>query len=102
MALDSNDAAATATVNHYTANPTLGTTVGTINTVRLATPVAIPASFAGVVEDAGKELLPWNNNSILDKPVTLRGTSEQLVVNFAGAALVAGQTHAFRVVWIEE
>jgi len=40
--------------------------------------------------------------SVLAQPVTLRGIAQQLVLNFAGAALVAGQTHAYCVVWTEE
>lgn len=100
--LDSTDAAATANVGHWTTNPTLGTLVGNTNIVRIATPVAVPATFAGIVEDAGKELMPWMANSLLDKPVTLRGVAQALAVHFAGAALVAGQTHAYRVVWTED
>ena len=99
--LDSNDSAS-ATVTHYTANPTLGSTVGTISTVRVASPAAVPGSFAGVVSDAGFEMLHWMQNSMMDKPITLRGTAQQVAVNFAGAALVSGQTHAYTVVWIEE
>lgn len=102
--LDSANAAATANrVGHFTANPgALGTAVGTINTVRVASPVAIPATFAGVKEDAGIEMFGWMNNSLLDQPITLRGVAQCLAINFNGAALVAGQTHAYTVVWIEE
>jgi hypothetical protein len=99
---DSADGAATANVGHWTTNPTLGTAVGNTNIVRIATPVATPASFAGIVEDAGKELLPWYANSLLDKPIVLRGVAQALAVHFGGLSLVAGQTHAYRVVWIEE
>lgn len=100
---DSNDASATATVQHYTANPTgLGTAVGTISTIRVASPVAVPGSFAGIVNDAGVELLHWQSNTHLDKPVVLRGNTQVLAVNFNGAALVSGQTHAYTVVWTEE
>jgi len=101
--LDSNNPAGTATVNHYTANPgALGTAVGTLNTVRIASPAAVPASFAGVVQDAGYELLPTMRNGFGVQPVTLRGIAEQLAVNFNGAALVSGQTHAYTIVWSEE
>lgn len=100
---DSTDAAATATVGHYTANPGgLGTLVGTVNTKRVASPVAVPATFAGVKEDAGVEMLDQMANSLLDKPVTLSGTGQGLCLNFNGAALVAGQTHAYQIVWTEE
>lgn len=101
--LDSNDAAATAVCGHYTANPgALGTAVGTINTVRVASPVLVPATFAGVVQDSGYELLPWYDRTLIDKAVTLRGIAQQLAINFNGAALVAGQIHNYRIVWMEE
>lgn len=101
--LDASDTAATAVCGHYTANPgALGTAVGTLNTLRVASPAAIPASFAGVKEDAGVEMLGWFNSSMLDRPVVLRGVAQNLVVNFAGVALVAGQTHAYNIIWTEE
>lgn len=100
---DSADAAATAVAGHWTANPAaLGAVVGTLNTIRVASPVAIPASFAGIVQIAGYELIQASEASLLDKFITLRGIAQQLAINFAGVALVAGQTHAYRVVWIEE
>ncbi len=100
---DSLDAAATANVGHWiTSVPTEGTLVGNTNIIRLATPVAIPVTWAGIVEDAGKELLPWMSNSLLDKPITLRGVTQVLAVHFSRQALVPGQTHAWRVVWIED
>lgn len=99
---DSNDVA-TAVAGHYTANPVaLGAAVGTVSTRRVASPAPVPASFAGVREDAGQELLFWGGVTDLDKRVTLRGTAQILVLNFAGAALVAGQTHAYTIVWTEE
>lgn len=99
--LDSNNTA-TAVCGHYTANPTMGVTVGTLATMRVASPVLLPATFAGIVQDAGYEMLYWMQNSLLDQPVVLRGTAQQLVLNFAGAALVAGQVHTYSVVWMEE
>lgn len=99
--LDSNNTA-TAAVIHYTANPTINNTVGTINTIRVGTPAAIPATWAGITDKAKVELLDWMSNSILDQPVTLRGTAQQLAINFNGVALVAGQTHTYTVVWMEE
>lgn len=102
VSFDSTDPAATANVGHYTANPTEGTLTGNTNIMRVASPVAVPGSFAGIVEDAGKEMVPWILNSLLDKPITLRSTQEGVVVHFARAALVAGQTHAYHIVWTEE
>jgi len=101
--LDANDAAATATVGHYTANPGgLGTAVGTIRTERWASPAAVPASFAGVVTDAGFDFLNGPSAYDLPRAITLRGAAQVLVVNFNGAALVAGQTHAYSIGWTEE
>ena len=102
VASDSNDSAS-ATAGHYTANATaLGTTVGTIRTVRIASPVAVPGSFAGVSIIAGADLLELGSGANLQKPIVLRGTAQGLCLNFAGAALVAGQTHAYTIVWTEE
>jgi hypothetical protein len=102
--LDSANLASTVNrVGHFTANPgALGTAVGTINQVRVASPAAVPGSFAGVKEVADLEMLPWYQNSKLDQLLTLRGVAQCLAINFAGAALVAGQTHTYRLVWIEE
>lgn len=101
--LDSGNPAATAVVRHYTANPAgLGTLLGTICTVKRSSPVLTPASFAGIVEDAALEMLYWNTYPGVFQPVTLRAATEILAVNFAGAALVAGQIHYYTVVWTEE
>lgn len=102
--LDSASGATTANrVGHFTANPgALGAAVGTLTTRRLASPAAVPASFAGVVQDAGYELLAPVQQPVLIQPVTLRGVAQCLALNFNGAALVAGQTHAYSLTWIEE
>jgi len=99
---DSTDVA-TATVGHYTANPgALGTSAGNLNIMRVASPAAIPASFAGVVTDAGFDMLPAVPQAILDKMITLNGNTQGVVLNFNSVALVAGQTHAYQVIWTEE
>lgn len=101
--MDSTDTGATATVQHYTANAaSLGAAAGTINTVRVATPAAIPATWAGITQNAGYELIPAGNTSKLDKFPVLRGTAQGLCINFNSVALVAGQTHAYTLVWTEE
>lgn len=91
-------------VGHFTANPgALGAAVGTIVTKRVGSPVAVPGSFAGVMNDAGVDLLNYNNKGRpLNQHVTLRGVAETLALNFNGAALVAGQTHAYTITWTEE
>lgn len=100
---DSVDAAATAMVGNYTAKPTvLGQALGTINTVRTVLSAAAPTAFAAGVEEAGQEMIPWPNASIMDKLLTLNNVNESLVINLNGAAVFAGQTHTFRIVWTEE
>lgn len=99
--LDSSDAAATATVSHLTTTANSpGTSVGTLTTKSVASPVVTPASFAGIVEDADKEMLPVINGQT--KAVTLRGVAEGLAINFNAAALVSGQIHTYNVIWTEE
>ncbi len=98
---DSNDPVANATVAHYTANAsTLGTATGNVNIIRVASPVLIPATWAGITNNAGYELLPMIDGML--KPITLRGNTQVLACNFAGVANVAGQTNGYRIVWTEE
>jgi len=79
---DSTDAAASATLLAYTANPgALGAAVGTIR--RTHVPVDAPASVVGKVaiifEFADK-----------GRPLTLRGVAEQLAVNLNGVTVTGG------------
>lgn len=100
---DSAFPTATAVVGHYTANPGgLGAAVGTINTLRVASPVLVGGSFAGVVRDAGIETLPIDPATGLVLPVALRGIAETLAISLGGAALISGQVHTYTVVWTEE
>jgi hypothetical protein len=82
---DSTNAAATATIKAYTANPgTLGTTVGTIRSSKLLFNLAAPTagSESGrLIEDFG------------DRPtqaVVLRGVAQVLAVNLAGVTVAGG------------
>jgi len=105
VSLDSTDGiSSTATnVGHYTANASaLGAAIGTLITKRVASPVLVPGSFAGVMPDAGIDLIASLVSNGLNKPITLSGTGQGLCLNFGGAALVAGQVHAYNIVWTEE
>jgi hypothetical protein len=74
-----------------------------VNTLKVASPVLVPATFAGIVQQAEVELLPSvGNTSGLPQPITLNGVAEGLCVNFNGAALVSGQIHNYNIVWTEE
>jgi hypothetical protein len=105
---DSNDTPTANRVGHFTANPgALGATVGTVHTCRVGTPAAIPATWAamGPQNGEGVEMIPGSGvtvDSHRRKTITLRGAAQCLAINFAGAALVAGQTHAYTVVWAED
>lgn len=102
VAFDSTNAGATATIGHYTANAaSLGTAVGTMHTMRVASPLAVPGSFGGVRENAGIDMMMARPDQLMQE-IVLSGTGQGLCINFNGAALVAGQTHAYTVVWTEE
>lgn len=88
---DSSDAAGTASVKAYTANPTLGTAVGTMRAVRyVVKAIAIPIDDISV--DFG--IRP-------SKAVVLRGTSESLCVNLNGIT-ITGPVAGISVEWTEE
>jgi membrane protein implicated in regulation of membrane protease activity len=90
---DSNNAAATATVQHYTANPTLGTSVGNIFTGRVLSPATATTNA---------QINNLDFNQLLGQPLVLRGTAEGLSLNFNGAALPAGLSMTVGVMWTEE
>jgi len=100
---DTNDPALTATaIGHYTANPGgLGAGVNFFVN-RVSSPIAVPASFAGNAFVAHVDLIAQLGSRPLDRAITLRGTTQGLCLNFNGAALVAGQTHYYNIVWTEE
>ncbi len=101
---DSSGNPATAVVGSYqssaTGNPTLGTATGNVNIVRVASPVLVGASWAGITFNAGVEMIPMVDPTA--RLITLRGAAQQLCLSFNGVALVAGQIHAYRIVWMEE
>jgi len=91
--LDSQYPAATATVQHYTANPTVGTLVGNIDAYR----GIIPAS-ATLINN------PIINRTYGDRPgsaIVLRGTNELFAVNLNGVT-VNGGSFIVQVEWTEE
>lgn len=100
--MDSNNPSATATVTQYTANPTLGTSVGTISISGLT---AFPPNVANnYVQQSTPSQCIFNatlhNNG---QPLVLRGTGEGVALNLNG--LVGGLssgTCAVYCVWVEE
>lgn len=91
--LDSANAAATAAVKRWTANPTLGTTVGQTEYATIWTSLANSgtAPFHQAIFDADK----------FGQAVVLRGTAEMLAVNCNGST-PNSTTVQFTVVWTEE
>ena len=103
---DSNNAAATPNrVGHFTVDPTPGTLTGIIRAVTIASPVLRPATFAGVVELPGVNMICGAQQSLAHiqiQPVTLRGVGQYLAIDFNDVALVAGQIHQYSIIWTEE
>lgn len=92
IALDTNDGSATAVVKFYTANPTLGTLVGSLDEAYMN--VGAPGSLDQTFE--------WDFTNNLCEPLTLRGAAQQISVNFNGVALPAGLKVAVTVLFTEE
>jgi hypothetical protein len=89
---DINDAAATAVLTLYTANPTLGTTVGTVRGGRL---------FHNLVS-AQNDRLIFDFSTNQDKALILRGATDIIAVNGGGAALTGGQTFDVEIEFEED
>lgn len=90
---DSSSPAATATVQHYTANPTVGAIVGNVQ------------GYRGVLPQANSliknPLAEWEFGTRPGQAVVLRGTAEGLAVNLNGVTVTGG---SFIIVaeWTEE
>jgi predicted acetyltransferase len=91
--LDSNDAAAAAVVQHYTANPTINGTVGNVWSGKITSPVA-----TGLVQPVFTLDFP----ALIGKPIFLRSAAEALAWNFGGADLPGGLTVQAGCIWTEE
>lgn len=92
IALDSTNAAATAVVAAYTANPTVGTSVGAIASGLLGTNVV-----AGVPAPA----LTFMFDRTEAQYATLRGVAQSISLNAGGASFTAGASLTCSVDWIE-
>lgn len=91
VAHDSTNTAGSAVVRGYTANPTLGTSVGTIRSNRFQ------VATAGATENE----LVWDFGTRPAQAIVLRGTSDQLCINLGGGT-ITGPIAAFSVEWTEE
>lgn len=88
---DTTDAAATAAIREYLANPTLGTSAGILARAKIYAwgpgSLLVPASVS--VQPGYTFDFTMGGQA---KGITLRGTSDILVVNFNGATLPPGLT----------
>src|SRR5208337_4596467 len=88
---DSNNAAATAVINLYSVNPTLGTAVGTIRARKMNLGAA---GAAGIIE--------WKFSDINDQALVLRGVTQLACLSFGGASVPSGTTLAVEVEFVED
>lgn len=92
MVRDTNNSTATATLSLCTANPTTGTTVGTLDSCRLSLQLAT----------ATPDVCVFAAGTSNDQMTVLRGVNDVLAINFAGAAVPAGGVIDLDVEWTEE
>jgi len=90
--LDSNNAAATAVMAAYTANPTLGTTVGTI----------WQAKYLYVIAASGNPSVLTIDFNQLGQAGTLRGVAQQLALNLNAVAFASAGSVDYSFVFTEE
>ena len=90
--MDSSDAAGTAVVKSYTANPTTGTSIGTISVISLN---------AGAFGEAHDQSVPKYTATLIGKAPVLRGTAQGLAINANGSTLTAPSI-CITVEWTEE
>ena len=90
---DSNNAAATATVVSYTANPTIGTLVGNIRSDKfLVTTPTATSTQPGLLYDFGNRP---------GQAIVLRGVNQVFALNLNGVT-VTGGSFSYAVEWTEE
>lgn len=100
--LDSGNAAGTATVKIWTANPTVGTAVGTIMTRQLA------SQTTGDVRATPNDVTVYQGGLFFDsaqygQALTLRGTGEGIALSLSGVTQSGtSPTMNIDVVWTEE
>jgi hypothetical protein len=90
VAFDSaNQGTATAVVRQYTVNPTLGTAVGAI--------ASIKKQIATATQAADYNSYQFN----FETPLTLRGVNESICINLGGGTFT-GNNVAYTITWTEE
>jgi len=95
---DSTDIAGTAVVRSYTANPTLGTTVGRIGLKRLYISALTNANNG---QYGGNNSIEFSYDGMSAKHIALRSDSEVLAINLNGTT-IAGSSFDIFIEWTEE
>ncbi len=96
---DSTNAAVSATVLAYTANPTTGTLVGTA--IRNQKLMQTLATYTAT-DFPAKDSLVWDFGNRPAQAIVLRGTGEVLAVNLNGVTATATASFDLAVEWTEE
>lgn len=91
--LDSTSAAATGTVKKWTAAPTIAGTVGTVRTLSVLAPAPASVSPADLV---------LFDDMHTGQPIVLRGTAEEVALNFNGTAVPSGLSISLTAYTTEE
>lgn len=92
--MDSADAAATATLHSYTANPTAGTSVGNMADKILSLSVLATNVVTNIVT-------PFWQPLASEKPIVLHGTAEGVAISGGGTSAASGAKLAITVVGFE-
>jgi hypothetical protein len=95
---DSASAAATATVNAYTANPTTGTLVGNFHVQKLIQPLATYTA----TDFPPMQPIIWEFGIRPSQAIVLRGTGEVFAVNLNGVTATATASFDISIEWTEE
>jgi hypothetical protein len=98
LTYDSSNAAATGVVTVYTAAPSVGSVVGNVRILLVASGVLTGAP--GILSLNAQALAPATFTTF-SSPVILRGMAESLCINYNGAALTSGFSAVYGVEWIE-
>jgi hypothetical protein len=98
---DSTNAAASATVLSYTANPTLGTLVGTARAALRAQKLMLTLGTYTATDFPPVAPIVWDFSDTQGQAIILRGTGEVLAVNLNAVTLVGTVSLNISVEWIE-
>lgn len=94
---DSNDPASTATVQQYTANPTLGTLVGVIRAGQITTDTAATSTIGAF----GAGGIVWEFAEGTTRGVILRGAGQVFALNANATSFSAGTALNCSITWTE-